>query len=401
MKKVHFIAKLIIIPIALSLLSGCWSKKELDKLGIVTGVGIDIVDEGYEVTVQIINPAEVAAKELTSRTAVSTYSSTGKTMFDAIRNLIKVTPRKVYLSHTRVVIFSEELARRGISDTVDFLVRDHELRTDFYLTIAKGSTAKQMLNILTPLEKIPASKLYSTIDSSERYLAQTRTVKIQQFTADLLLKGQHPFITGIYIEGDPVVGSSINNVEQIDSPTKLFVDNIGVMQNDKLIGWLTPEESKGFNYITGEVKSSTEIIQCNDGDKHTSFEIINTDKQTKGKVKQGTPSFTVDIKIKANITQNDCNLKLSDPKVLKTLEQDLDKQILETSNQALEALQKDLQSDIVGFGELLHRTTNKEWQSLKTNWNEIFPNVEVKVNVQSKIKRTGTITDSFKEKPEE
>ncbi len=384
-----------IIPLLLVALSGCWSKKELDNLAVVTGIGVDVVDEGYEITVQIINPAEVAAKQLTTRTAVSTYSATGKSMFDAIRNLIEVTPRKVYLSHTRIVIFSEELAKNGISDTLDFMVRDHELRTDFYLVVAKGSNAKKMLQILTPLEKIPASKIYATIETSEKYLAQTRTVKIQKFTSDLLLKGQHPFLTGIYTDNADRIGNSVENVESIESPAKIFVDHIAVMNNDQLVGWLNREESKGFNYLTGKVKNSTEIVSCGEEDKNTSFEIIGMDKKIKGEFKSGTPTFTVDIKVKADVAQNDCKLKLSKPSTIKQLEKKLNKEIKKTTTASLEAIQNDFQSDIIGFGELLHRTKHKEWKKVKTNWDEIFPEAEITVNIQSKIKRTGTITDSF------
>ncbi|QHE52432.1 Ger(x)C family spore germination protein [Pontibacillus sp. HMF3514] len=390
--------KITVLSLLLIALTGCWSKKELDNLAIVTGIGIDKAEEGYEVTVQIINPAEVAAKQLTTRTAVSTYSASGVSLFDAIRNLIEVTPRKVYMSHTRIVIFSEELAKTGISDNIDFLVRDHELRTDFYLAIAKGFSAKQMLNILTPLEKIPASKMYATIESSERYLAQTRTVKIQKFTSDLLLEGQQPFLTGIYIQGNTDIGNSIGNVEKIDSPAKILVDHIGAMKGDQLIGWLDHKESKGFNYLTGKVKNSTEMIPCNEDSKYTSFEIISTDKKIKGKLKDGKPTFTVDIKAQANIAQSDCDMKLSNPKTLKKLENDLNKEITNTANLTIEAIQKDLQSDIVGFGELLHRTQNKDWVKIKGQWDDLFPEADIKVNVQSKIKRTGTITDSFKEK---
>lgn len=396
--KIRVITKIIVLFLLLATLSGCWSKKELDNLAIVTGIGLDKAEEGYQVTVQIINPAEVAAKQLTTRTAVSSYSASGKSLFDAIRNLIEVTPRKVYLSHTRIVIFSEELAKEGISDTIDFLVRDHELRTDFYLAIAKGYSAKQMLNILTPLEKIPASKMYATIESSERYLAQTRTVKIQKFTSDLLLEGQQPFLTGIYIQGNTDIGNSIGNVEKIDSPAKILVDHIGAMKGDQLIGWLEHKESKGFNYLTGKVKNSTEMIPCNEDGKYTSFEIISTDKKIKGKVKDGKPIFTVDIKARANVAQSDCDMKLSNPKTIKKLEKDLNKEISDTASLTIEVLQKDLQTDIVGFGELLHRTKNKDWVKIKEQWDDLFPETDIKVNVQTKIKRTGTITDSFKEK---
>lgn len=390
MHKINF----ILIPCLLLVLSGCWSKKELNDLSIATGIGIDVVEEGFFITAQIINPAEVAAKELTTRVPITTYSATGTSIFEAIRNLIEQTPRRVYLSHTRVVVFSEKLAEKGISDVLDFLMRDHELRTDFYIVIAKGETAEQMLKVLTPLEKIPSSKIYSSIETNEQYLSQTRTVKIQQLVSDLLLKGQEPYLTGITVLGDPRQGNSLTNVEKIDSPSQIKVEHIAVLKNDKLIGWLNRKESKGFNYLTGHVKSAIEVVECED-DKKISFEIFKNNTKLNGSIKGENVSFNVDIKVQANIAEDQCSLKLSEPIVIKKLEKQLEKKILETSHSAIEKLQEDYQSDIVGFGEYLHRTDNKNWRSIESEWKETFPSIDIQINVKAKIKRTGTITESF------
>lgn len=385
--------KFILIPLILIILSGCWSRKELNDLSIVTGLGVDVVDKGYELTVQIINPAEVAAKVRTTRTSVSTYSAQGKTMFEALRNLIEHTPKRVYLSHTRVVILSEELVSQGIKEVLDFLIRDHEIRTDFYLAISKDNTAKNLLNVLTPLERIPASKIYSSIETNEKYLAQTRSIKIQELISDILLKGKHPFMTGIMLNGNSDFGSKMENVEQINSPARIKIDHIGVLYQDKLVGWLTKEESKGFNYLTGKVKNTTEVIMCDED--HLTFEIIKSDTKMKGKVNQGTPEFEMEIKVDANIAEDQCNSKITKLNVLKELEDKLSKEIKQLSEAALEALQEDLQSDIVGFGEYLNRTQHKEWKKIEEQWDDIFPGVRVEINVKAKIKQTGTITESI------
>lgn len=142
------------------ILTGCWSSKELNKIAIITALGIDKTENGFQLSVQVINPGEIAEKNSSGRTEVIRYKKSGATIQEAFRKLTLDVPRVIYLSHLRVVIFGEDMAKAGIGKALDFLSRDHEMRSDFYLTVAKGSNASDILNVETPQEKLPANKLY-------------------------------------------------------------------------------------------------------------------------------------------------------------------------------------------------------------------------------------------------
>jgi spore germination protein KC len=60
----------------------------------------------------------------------------------------------------------------------------------------------------------------------------------------------------------------------------------------------------------------------------------------------------------------------------------------------LAALKKaqELNTDIFGFGEVIHQKYPKEWKELEKRWDEVFPEIEVKVIVKSKLNLTGEIT---------
>ena len=50
--------KMILLFLILTLLlSGCWSKRELHELAIVVALGIDKVDEDFEVSIQVVDPS--------------------------------------------------------------------------------------------------------------------------------------------------------------------------------------------------------------------------------------------------------------------------------------------------------------------------------------------------------
>lgn len=43
--------------------TGCWNRRELNELAIAVGMGIDKSGDQYEVSVQVVEPSEVAGKK--------------------------------------------------------------------------------------------------------------------------------------------------------------------------------------------------------------------------------------------------------------------------------------------------------------------------------------------------
>src|SRR5690625_3531663 len=88
--------------------TGCWDKRELNELAIVKAIGFDIHGEnGFEVTVQVINPSEVMQNKEGYDTPVTIYSETGPTVMDTIRKLTNQMPRNAYMAHIQLIVISE------------------------------------------------------------------------------------------------------------------------------------------------------------------------------------------------------------------------------------------------------------------------------------------------------
>ncbi len=176
MAKVKTICLLCILPL---LLSGCWSKRELNELAIVVALGIDKVEDEFEITVQIVDPSEVSMRQAsTQRTPVISYHSRGETIFEAIRKMTTIAARKPYFAHLQVVILGEDLAKEGISDSLDLIARDHEFRKDFDVIMSHEATAKEVLNFLPPIENVPANKILNSLNVSENVWGSTIAINI-------------------------------------------------------------------------------------------------------------------------------------------------------------------------------------------------------------------------------
>ncbi|WP_026559117.1 Ger(x)C family spore germination protein [Bacillus sp. J37] len=391
--------KLLIIICMLLLTSGCWSKKDLNELAIVTAIGIDKTEDGYSVSIQVLNPSELAGNTSSGRTEVVRFIKSGETVFEALRKLSTDTPRRIYLAHLREVVFGEELAKEGIGKALDFISRDHEMRTDFYITVAKGSTAADILNIQTAIEKVPANKLFNSLENSESVWAAAKTVKLDELINSIVSKGKEPVLTGIYHYGNAEVGSSIENVHNVSPETGLRIDYLAVFKQDKLIGWLNKDESKGFNYITDNIKNTVVTIEPEEG--KITIETLRSKTKVKGKMVKGKPVIDITITPEGNIADVESSIDLTKPETIDKLEKKYSENIKERVQISIQQVQEEFQSDIFGFGEVIHREDPKAWKELKDNWDEHFTNLDVNVDVKADIRRLGTITDSFQKETKE
>jgi len=53
----------------------------------------------------------------------------------------------------------------------------------------------------------------------------------------------------------------------------------------------------------------------------------------------------------------------------------------------------EINADIFGFGEMLHKKYSKEWKTLKDNWDEIYPTIKLNINVETKIIKTDLLKE--------
>lgn len=384
------------LVLVLTMNAGCWSRRELNELAIEVAIGFDKSGDKYRITSQVVDPGEVAAKEGGSgRSPVITYQTTADTPFEARRKMTTMSPRKIYSAHIRMVVIGEELARDGIAKFLDFLSRENEHRADFFIVVAKGTSAENVLKILTPLEKIPANELFDSLKTSERVWAPTSGVRLHDLISDLVSKGKHPVLTGLKVRGIQEIGESKKNIEDMDTPTKLQYTGLGVFKNDKLVGWLNETESKGYNYIMDNVKSTVGHIRCPKGGKVV-LEVIRSKAVLKGKVKNGEPEADVEIRLEANVGEVECkDLDLTKTKTIFEIEAGSAEKIKEFAETTIKKAQKKYKADIFGFGEAIRRADPKFWKRIEKNWDREFPDLPVHVKVDFKIRRTGTVSQSF------
>lgn len=391
MKKNIIIMSLIILIL---ILSGCWSKRELNELALVAALGIDLIDDEYAISAQVIDPSQVSSKQSASGHApVVTYHAKGKTVFEAVRKILALSPRKLYFAHLQLVVIGEELAENGLRDTIDFLARDQEIRNDFTVIVSQKATAKDVLNVLTPIEKIPANKMLNSLKSMQDAWGSTLVVDIEDLVTDLGVNNQYFVLSAIEVLGDKSLGIDQTNVERIETPVKLKFTGLAIFKEDKLLGYLDEYESKSLNYLNNKIKSTIEIIGC-PSKGELSTEITQSKTKTTGVIRGGKPTINISINVVQNVAEVNCDMDLTEMETMDWINKQTAEHIKKNINQLLKILQKNYQADVLGFGEAIHRADPTEWKKIKDDWQTIYPEVEVNVRVNVNTQGLGTMQNS-------
>ncbi|MEC1180309.1 Ger(x)C family spore germination protein [Metasolibacillus meyeri] len=388
------ITSVLLLTLLCMLLSGCWSKKELNEIAIVVALGIDQKGDEFEVTVQIVNPGEISSKQPTSgRSPVSTYSATGSTVFEAIRKVTLLAPRKSYFSHLQIVVLGSELTESGIKPVLDLLTRDHEFRNDFTIIAANETTAKNIISVLTPVEKIPANKIAYSLKISEKAWGSTVTVTMSDIITLLHGEENSLVLSTLELIGNKQAGMSRENVDQIVAPAALKYSGLAVIKQGKKVGQLTDEESTGYNFLTDNITSSIMQITCPNGG-NLATEITHTKTTVKGKIDKDIPKIHVSVDVQQNVGEVHCVIDLTTEQAIMHINEETSVVIKQKMEKTLYALQKKYQADAVHFNKILHQQEARKWKNIKDQWATIFPDVEVVIDVVVHTRNSGTTQNS-------
>lgn len=359
---------------------GCWSRRELDKLAIVLGIGVDREKDGQvKLSLQIAKPGEMKVGpdggESGQGKVALLLSNQGKTIFDAMRNFISIGSRKMFFSHNEVIIIGEGLGKNGIGPVLDFFERDPELREEASLLIARGD-AKDVLAVQSGLEKVSAQAIHAALSASE---LSSKTMKM---TFDR-------FLLAYNNKASAAVAPRIELVEE-EGEQKFRINGIAVFRQEKLAGWLTERETRGLLWVLGKVKSGILVLEDDSEgqDGQISTEIIKAKSKIKADFLEGKPSITVEIEEEANIGEETKPIDLTKPEKREEIEQ---KQVDLIKSEVQAALDKAqvLDADIFGFGQELHRADPQAWSEIKDRWKDEFPNLEAQIKVITTVRHVG------------
>ncbi len=379
--------KIIISTLLLLTLTGCWNYNELNNYAIATGMAIDVTkDNKYMVSFLISNGKKVENKSNNAQYQSILYSGEGDTIYEAIKNIGLISPKQLYIGHLTSIIVSEDVAKKGLYDSLEFLLEDAQSKKNFYVVLAKDCLAKDLLSITTPMTDFSSESISDNISSSHQLQGSIIAKTYNDIIYELINEGIDPTISSFIIVGDSKKGSTLDNLESVSPETYIKLDNLGIFKDDKLVAWADKDISRGINIINNKVTELYINTDCDGG-----YIVINTTKLktkkevTKDKIKINTTGT-------ASISEVTCNIDLENKNNINQLKKKVDKEIKNMIKEGFIFAQEN-KSDVFGLGLTYYRNNPQEYK--KTDWYEIFANIEPEINVDITLKSSGNLKQSI------
>lgn len=382
--RIGTVLKQIVCVALIMSLCGCWNARELDQLGIVMGVGLDVpagAPDQVEFTAQIVKPGEIGTTKNgggggSGEKAYWNITTVSETVFSAVRELTAQSSRKLFFPHTDALIIGRSAAETGIGKYLDFFQRDHEVRSKIPIVVSE-TTAKDILDVKPELEKIPAANIQELIDQCYHATSQIPPVNLTEFVDR-------------YMSATTAAVAPMVKIVQDGDEKTVEVSGTAVFKLDKMVGTLDKTEGRGLLWVLGKVKSGVIVVQDSQGGA-VSAEIIRAKVEVEPILENGKLRITVKVVEEGNIGEADGTANVAELSEVAYLEDRIAEAIRSEISAAL-LRARALDADIFGFGDAVKQKYPKQWKEMEDNWDELFETLEVELEVEANLRLTGKIS---------
>lgn len=409
----RIIRNIFVVIICVILLLGfnaSYTSLNIDNLAYVVALGIDIGENDiYKVSFQFVprSGGEEKSESSSSSNGNKTVTNTveAPSLNTAINLMNSYIARKINLSHCKVVIFSEEVAIKGISKEIYSLVNNSQARPSTNIIICKN-TAEDYIRDTNPVLENSITKYYELFPDSSKYTGYVYNATLGDFFSLLVSSTGEPFAilggTNSNTSNNANNINSTSNTGEMKSTETSFSgirgsENIGiaVFKEDKLVGELDATETLCLSIIKGEVSNflihlpnpknndeEIDLIIYPSGKKNVTVDILN-----------GAPYITFSEKFIGKIYSVSQDKEYLTAEEIKSLSNLSNKYINNILINYLYKTSLKYQTDINDFGKyaLSKFLTTTEFETY--DWRNSYKNSTFKVSVDTNIQSGFLITE--------
>jgi spore germination protein KC len=366
------------------LLTGCWSRVEVNDRAFVTGVFVDKGENGnidltlsFPLTNRLASPSIGGVSPTGNPYAAITKS--GKSISEAYRKIQSDLPRRINWGHTRVIVAGEDMAKEGILPILEFVVRNpsFSIRNTFLVTPGK---AKELANLVPAFERYPNEVLR---EFTQKKNTLDTTVK------DFLETENGDMIVGLLTKGKEKLVSEKGKKE-------LWVGTNGMalFKNYKMVGKINQRVARGALWMKNRMEISGINLASPTDHKNISLLVLSA-KTKLLPSKKDKYTFDVFVKAEDDILESYSNIDLTDPEKVHLIEDEAGREIKSRIYEVFRDSQEK-KADVFQLGSYLSWYKPKVWESSKSEWPSIYKDkVKLNIHIDLNIKRSGSEQNSF------
>lgn len=382
---------IILVIVFVTSFSASYNSLNIDNLAFVIALGID-KSETNELEVTF----EFSAVDPSSEGTLSTKPVFNTVQCSSITNGINMMnaylDRKVNLSHCKLIVFSEEIAKDGIADEIYSLINETQVRPSSNIVVSKCNSKYYIENSIPSLESL-VTKYYQIFPNTSEYTGYTCNATIGDFFNNISSDYSDPYaiLGGIYNSDNSSKSETINdstiksNEAPISGTRKTQNIGLAVFDNDKLVGELNAIETACFLNI--EKKIDTFLISIPNPEivdnKIDIYLTPNTTHKIDVSIVNGAPYVKIKLKFSGKIYSMTRDAQYLDNKILDKISSSCETYLESQFSNYLYKTSNVFKSDINQFGSyaLSEFTTTSEFENY--DWQNNYKNSTFDIDIET------------------
>ncbi len=349
---VHKFTAVLLLPL---LLTGCWSKYEVQNMNYATAVGIDIVDGQYIIYAQLLDFSTVAkleGQQKAEQPPVWVGKGEGSSFTEAANDLYSTSQQRLNWGQISTIIFSERLLKaQKVGEVLELINRYREIR---YLAWV-FSTRDPLDEILlaTPFFRLsPKASILHNPEQSYRQRSILAPIRLQNFVMDSNEKAKTSYI--------PELSLRKGQWKEGQKPHELLrYSGIQIYDKDNYYTRMSLEEIRGLPWLNKHT-IRLPINLFTDNKLAAVLVAENPEYDVTPRVKYDKVYFDISVKVKAGV--NELHADISEKELTQMAQTEIEQQIKETYHAAFEK-----KIDIYNLGESLFRRNPYEWKRISSD----------------------------------
>ncbi len=399
--------------------SGCGTAVDMEDVGFVVALGVDSEDDGkVRLWLEVAEPGMGVESLAKQETLLA--STEGDTLYDAFIKLETRSSRNLTLGHVRTIVIGERLARAGLRQAVDALMRDATLRLKAWVLVTPDPV-EEVLSL--SIAGQPAGMFIGSLMQREAQRAGAPSSRIVDLVTHIEERGVQPLIARVGLaresesaggggggaEGGAAQGSASGGDGSGTSMnlSDMFVLNgAAVFKGDKMVGWLDARQSAAAVIINSRIQGYEFIHKLSaDGDESIGVNLMSAHAEVSIPREcladaEKVEGCTVEVKVNGLWGMREL---ISDDQFMTeegvvALNKSISVRLKRDTDDMLRVIQTELGSDVIGIGEVFRqRMAHSNWKKISGEWDTLFQSLNIKVIVNVAGRRRGQILRSLSE----
>ena len=194
MKK-KFIIILILFVVFITFIAGfsnSYISRRIEHLAYVLVLGIDKGEKArLKISTQFINVSSSSSGASSDSSQIVLTSCEANSIFSGLNLLNSYIGKEINLAHCRVVVFSEEIAKEGISSEIYSLINNEEIRSSANIVVTNCKAYDYINNSKPNLENL-TSKYFDTFDITSKLTGYFSNITLGDFFNNLSESNSDP-----------------------------------------------------------------------------------------------------------------------------------------------------------------------------------------------------------------